>query len=631
MRRTLLAPALASALLLPLAAGPVGAAAPPVVEAAAGAFGTRYNDCLVLFHGLDLQTVSVPALQAAMEAGTFTSRELTQAYLDRIAAFDLGAVELNSIRTLTDDPLAQADAADRARAAGRTGDLLGIPLLLKDNIGTLDADTTAGSIALAGNRPVRDAPMTAQLREAGAVVLGKTNLSEFANWMSLGMPNGFSSLGGQVVAPYDQGDPSGSSSGSGVSGAMAFAAATFGSETAGSILSPSKVNSLVGIKPTVGMVSRKGIIPLAHSFDTAGPMTRNVTDAAALLSAVSAPDPTDDVTQRAPGGPVPDGDLTPFLRTGSLQGVRLGWSTADEPFDDEEAAVWAAARKALEDRGAELVETDTLANAGLIFLTEIAAIPSEFKFGIADYLRTEAGPVGEGGRPRLLTDDLTGVIAYNQQRPNEIPFGQNLLIASDATPGATESDPTSPATIQAAREVIDTTLQDDDLDAYVAPNVYYAGTGAAAGYPSISVPSGYTPDDELGLEPQAVQFLGTAWSEPALVGFAYDYEQATQVRVPPTVDDSEITESFCTARAAAGPPAAAPAAAPPGSTTPGSTAPGSTAPGSTAPGSTAPGSTAVPAGRALAATGSPAWPAAAGVLLVVAVAAVRRRRTPAAA
>ena len=613
MRRALLAPALATscaaALLLPLAAEPVSAAALPSAQDAGSAFGTRYNDCLVLFHGLDLQTVSVPELQAAMEAGTFTSRELTQAYLDRIAAFDLGAVKLNSIRTLTDDPLAQADAADRARAEGRTGDLLGIPLLLKDNIGTLDADTTAGSIALAGNRPVRDAPMTTQLREAGAVVLGKANLSEFANWMSLTMPNGFSSLGGQVLAPYDQGDPSGSSSGSGASGTMAFAAGTFGSETAGSILSPSHVNSLVGIKPTVGLVSRNGIIPLAHSYDTAGPMTRNVTDAASLLSAVSAPDPTDVVNQRAPGGPAPDGDLTPFLRTGSLQGVRLGFSTADEPFDDAEAEVWAAARAALEARGAELVETDTLADFGNIFLTELAAIPSEFKAGLNKYLQTEAGPVGEGGRPELVPDDLTGVIAYNQQRPDEIPFGQDLLIASDATPGLTENDPSSVVTILAARQVIDDTLTADDLDAYVAPNVFYSGTGAAAGYPSVTVPSGYVPDDVLGLDPQAIQFLGTAWSEPALVGFAYDYEQATKVRIPPTVDDPEITAAFCAARASAAVPGAAPVPAQPG------------------PAAAAPAAAPATGGRALAATGATAWPAGAGLLLVVTVAAVRRRRT----
>jgi amidase len=508
---------------------------------------SRYNDCLVLFHGIDLQTVTVPQLQAAMGKGTFTSRQLTQAYLARIRAFNLGGVKINAIRAITDDVLAQADAADRARKSGRRSALLGIPLLLKDNVDTTDADTTAGSIALAGNRPPRDAPLVSQLRAAGAVILGKTNLSEFANWMSEGMPNGFSSLGGQVLAPYDQGDPSGSSSGSGAAGTLAFAAATIGTETSGSILSPSKVNSMVGIKPTVGLVSRGGVIPLAHSFDTAGPIARDVTDAAYVLSAVSAPDPTDVVNQRAPGGPPPGHDFTRSLVPRALKGARIGYSTADAPSNAAEAKIWANALTTLRAQGATLVATDTLANYGLVSLTELGGIPSEFKYGLAHYLATEAGPVGPRGRAPLLTDDLTGIIAFNQMHSAKIPYGQSLLIASDATAGLTETDPSSTVTILGARQVIDMTLKADKLDAYVAPDVAYAGTGAAAGYPSITVPTGYTTATPVGTTPHGIQFLGTAWSEPTLVKLAYGYERSSKARVPATVNDPAITAGACAA------------------------------------------------------------------------------------
>ena len=532
--------------LLPCLLAPVivltGVGAPALAAPAPA----RYHDCLVLFNGLDLQTVTVPQLQAAMGEGRFTSRQLTQAYLARIRAYDHGRVQINAIRSLSDDVLKQAGAADAARLSGRRGPMLGIPVLLKDNVDTIDADTTAGSIALAGNRPARDATLVTELRTAGAVLLGKTNLSEFANWMSLGMPNGFSSLGGQVVAPYNQGDPSGSSSGSAAGGTLAFAAVTIGTETSGSILSPSQVNSMVGLKPTVGLVSRKGVIPLAHSFDTAGPIARNVTDAATLLSAISRPDSSDVVNQRAPGGPPPGHDFTRTLRTGALQGARLGYSTADEPTDPASAKIWDAARSALVARGATLIVTDTLSTAGSTSLTEIAGIPSEFKAGLGDYLATQAGPVGPQGRPALVTNDLTGVIVYNQQHSAKIPYGQNLLEASDLTAGATVDDPSSTATILAARLIINKTLATDSLDAYIAPDVAYAGSGAAAGYPSITVPTGYTPAP-IGTAPHGIQFLGGAWSEPRLIGLAYDYEQATHARVPATVHDPAITSGSCAA------------------------------------------------------------------------------------
>jgi len=498
-----------------------------------------YGDCLVLLDGIDLQTATIPQLQTAMVAGTITSRRLTEAYLGRIAAYDHGGVKINAIRTLTDDALAQADAADAARAQGHTGPLLGIPLLLKDNIDTTDADTTAGSIALAGNRPPKDAPLVTQLRAAGAVILGKTNLSEFANWMSVGMPNGFSSLGGQVIAPYDQGDPSGSSSGSAAGGTLAFAAGTFGTETSGSILSPSTVNSMVGIKPTVGLVSRSGIIPLAHSYDTAGPIARDVTDAAVELSAVDGADPSDSVY--LPSGTAPAGHhYTADLRAGALRGARIGYSASDEPGDVASAAVFDAALAQLRAAGATLVATDTLANTSLASLTEVAGIPSEFKYGVQDYLAHDAAPAST--RTPLLTQDLTGIIAYNQEHSAQIPYGQSLLMASDATTGATQDDPSSTATITGNRATIDNALSANTLDAYVAPDAAYAGTGAAAGYPSITVPDGYTAG---GKTPHGLQFLGTAFSEPRLIGLAYSYEQASHARIPATVADPQITSLTC--------------------------------------------------------------------------------------
>jgi amidase len=507
----------------------------PAVTAHAAA---PYGDPLVTVAGIDLQTATIPQLEAAMASGRLTSRQLTQAYLDRIAYFDHGCVKVNAVRTLTDDALAQADAADAARRAGRTGPLLGIPIMLKDNIGTTDADTTAGSIALAGNRPPHDAPLTSQLRAAGAVILAKTNLSEFANWMALRMPNGFSSLGGQVLNPYTKGDPSGSSSGSGAGGTLAYAAGTFGTETSGSVLSPSAANSMVGIKPTVGVVSRTGIIPLAHSYDTAGPITRDVTDAAVLLTAVSGPDPADSVFLEAAGSPPPGHDYTSALKPTALHGARIGYSQADvSALSSDGQAVFNRALADMTKAGATLVPFDTLSNTSAGGLTELGGIFSEFKFGIKDYLANAAGPAGPKGRPVLVTDDLTGIIVYNQQNSSRIPYGQDMLIASDATAGATADDPSSAVTIEAARANIDTAFSQNGITAYVGPDASYANIGAAAGYPSVDVPIGYTNN---ATTPMGMQILGQAWTEPALIGFAYSYEQATHRRVPATVADPAL-------------------------------------------------------------------------------------------
>lgn len=480
------------------------------------------KECRASVAGLNLQSATIPQLRKALTSGKTSSRALVQAYLDRIRAYD---GHVNSIRALNPHALRIAAKLDAARAAGRTrGPLHGIPVLLKDNINTLDMPTTAGSIALKGSIPLAEATITTKLEDAGAIILGKTNLSEFANWVDLSMPNGYSSLGGQVRNPYNNGDPSGSSSGSGVAGTMAFATGTVGTETSGSILSPSVANSLVGIKPTTGLLSRYGIIPLAPSFDTAGPMTRTVTDAAVLLGAMAGVDELDARTADSADAP---SDYTKFLDDSALEGVRLGYSSSNN-------VLFNAALEVLEKQGATLVETDNLSNTSLVGLTEIGLIPNEFKASLNQYL---ADLTPDTLRVRTLSD----IIAYNEEHPDKVKYGQNLLIASDAMPGVYHPA-TAEATIQSSRAAIDATLLADDLDAIVAPGNTYANVSAAAGYPTVVVPAGYAGE---GRDPFGLSFLADGYSEPRLISFAYDYEQATQLRIPPTEVNAILVPKRC--------------------------------------------------------------------------------------
>lgn len=500
-----------------------GIAVTPSVAAPAAPkpVGSPAADCRARIAGLDLQTTTVTQLQAAMAAGRLTSRALTTAYVERIRAYDKPT---NSIRVLSPTALVEAGLRDRERKAGKVrGPLHGIPVLLKDNIGTRTVPTTAGSIALEGNIPKAEAHVTAQLRAAGAVILGKTNLSEFANWMAIGMPNGYSSLGGQVLNAYALGDPSGSSSGSGVAGSMAFATATLGSETSGSILSPSEVNGLVGVKPTHGLVSGAGVIPLAHSFDVVGPMTRNVTDAAAVLSAIAGPDPRDPATASSTRT-----DYLAALRGASLKGVRLGYSSASESDP-----LFAEALSSLRALGAELVaggdEYDAL---GFVGLTEIAEIPNEFKTGLNAYLATEAGPLKSGVRT------MSDIRAYNNEHPDRVKYGQSWLDVSDTQPGVyAVTDGPVAVTRASSRAAIEGVLLKDGLDAIIAPGPAYANVGAAAGYPTVIVPNGTLNDDTKA---EGLSFLGTAFDEADLLRYAAAYEKATQRRVPPTVGNPEL-------------------------------------------------------------------------------------------
>ena len=491
----------------------------------AGAAVPRDGDCLRTHAGLDLQSVHIGELQNALDAGRTTSVALVDAYLRRIEAYDRSGPALNSIRVIDPAARARAAALDAQRKAGTVlGPLHGIPVLLKDNIGTTAVPTTAGSIALEGSIPLREAFVTERLEAAGAIVLGKANLSEFANWVALGMPNGYSSLGGQVLNAHDLGDPSGSSSGSGVAASMAFATGTFGSETSGSILSPSNANGVVGIKPTVGLVSRAGIIPLAPSFDTAGPMTRTVHDAAVLLGAVAGPDDRDPATIASAEHLPEKGDYRPFLLETALEGVRLGYSegSGDEVFEQALAD--------LEALGAELVPIDSFEATAFAGLSEIAAIPNEFKWSLNRYLAEET--VDD-----LRVKTLSEIIAFNEQHPDKVKYGQNLLEASDATPGLEAlSIAQSTPTVLSARAAIDAALLEGDVDAIVAAGPANANIGAAAGYPTVIVPAGYAAE----VRPQGVSFLGPAWSEPQLIGFAYAYEQATQRRQAPTTINPDL-------------------------------------------------------------------------------------------
>lgn len=497
-----------------------------------------------VFGGVDLQTATIPQLQASMDAGTLTSRRLVEEYVRRIAAYDSSGPKLNAVRQLTTDALAQADALDvERRRTGSRGPMHGIPVLLKDNIGTIDAPTTAGSIALEGSIPLREAFLTERLRAAGAVILGKANLSEFANWVSLTMPSGYSSLGGQVLNPYHFGDPSGSSSGSGVAAAMALATVTVGTETSGSILSPSLANSVVGIKPTVGVISRAGIIPLAPTFDTPGPITRTVTDAAILLGAMTGIDPRDAKTAESEGKLPPNSDYRPFLRADGLRGARIGVSDSDrDALNAEEQALWDAALATLERAGATVVhsQTDTLSttkNAGLV---EIAVIPNEFKHYLNRYLAEETVP-------DLRVKTLTEIIAFNKQHPDKVKYGQNLLQISDLTLGNVD-EPTAVASrttaMEGSRAAIEVAMLVDDLDAILAPENVDVNVGAAALYPSIAVPAGYTDD---GTQPFGITFMGTAYAEPTLISFAYAFEQASAPRVRPT----NVNRALCTGHPAA--------------------------------------------------------------------------------
>ena len=496
------------------------------------------RDCLGKIAGLDLQRATIKQISKALASDRVTSTQLVKAYVKRIKAYD---PKLNSVRHLdVKGALKKAGRIDRILSRNTDEGhppMFGVPILLKDNVNTKDMPTTAGSIALKGSVPKNDAFIVKKLEKAGAIVLGKLNLSEFAGWVSLGMPPGYSSLAGQVHNAYQYTwTPSGSSAGSGVAASMAFAPATIGTETSGSILSPSDANSIVGIKPTTGLVSRTGILPLSPSFDTAGPMVRNVTDAAIVLSAIAGTDKADARTAEANENMPKAGDYTRFLKSKALKGARIGVSEQDvESLGADEQALFVRALKDLEKQGAELVSTDMLNFSKWAGLAEIAFIPNEFKASLNHYLETQTSD-------KLRVRTLSDIVAYNEEHPKKMKYGQDLLEASDATPGRSELEPASQAAIHAARVAIDGTLVANDLDAIVAPGPAYANVSAAAGYPTVMVPGGYSKGSSF---PMGVSFLGSAWDEPELISYAYDYEQASKRRIPPTNFNADLRKTGC--------------------------------------------------------------------------------------
>lgn len=490
-----------------------------------------------------MQEYTITELQDKMRSGELTARSLTEQYLERIEAIDRQGPALNSIIEINPDALQIADTLDQERAQGSLrGALHGIPILLKDNIDTADRTTTAsGSLALEVSRPAQDAFLAVRLREAGAILLGKSNLSEWANFRSTQSVSGWSSRGGQTFNPYalDR-NPSGSSSGSAVAVAANLCAAAVGTETDGSIISPSQTNGIVGIKPTVGLVSRSGVIPISHSQDTAEPIARTVADAAVLLGVMTGVDPRDPVTESSQGKSY--NDYTQFLMKDGLKGARIGVSRNLFGFDPHVDKLMEDCLEVMKSLGAELIDPADVETAKEIHASEIEVLLYEFKADLNAYLSS----LGPAARVHSLEE----LIAYNEQNKDRVMpfFGQERMLK------AQEKGPLTDEAYQKALETnhrmardegIDAALQKHQLDAIVAPAggpawlIDYingdcvGGSGssspaAVAGYPNITVPAGHV----YGL-PVGINFFGTAFAEPILIRLAYAFEQATHFRRPP--------------------------------------------------------------------------------------------------
>ncbi|BDU15775.1 amidase [Lysobacter auxotrophicus] len=488
--------------------------------------------------GFAFAEVGIDELQARMGRGELTSHALTQAYLDRIAAIDDAGPTLNAVIELNPAALKEADALDAERKAGRVrGPLHGVPVLLKDNIDATPMANSAGSLALASHHPRTDAFVVARLREAGAVILGKTNLSEWANFRSSRSSSGWSARGGQTRNPYalDR-SPCGSSSGSGAAVAASLAAAAVGTETDGSIVCPSSVAGLVGIKPTVGLVSRSGIIPISHSQDTAGPMARSVADAAILLSAMVGRDETDAATSESTGRAI--FDYHARLNRDGLRGARIGVLRKSMGFHPAADAALERSLEAMRQAGAEIVDVE-LPTAGQWNDAEMDVLLYEFKHGLNGYLSRSGAPV----------NSLAALIEYNRRNAQtEMPFFAQELFERAQAKGTLDEmayiDARSKARRLAGAEGLEAVLSASTLDAIVAPATAPAwlidpvngdhflgegyGAAAVAGTPSITVPMG----DYFGL-PMGIVFMGAAWSEPRLIELAYAFEQKTKARKAP--------------------------------------------------------------------------------------------------
>lgn len=499
--------------------------------------------------GIDIDRATIPQLRLAMQQGRLTAVDLVQCYLHRI---DMLNPRLHAVISVSPTALDDARTADQARKDGDPRPLLGIPVLLKDNIDTAALPTTAGSLALTGHHPVGDAVIVANLKAAGAIVLGKANLSEWANFRSHDSSSGWSAVGGQTNNPYalDR-NPCGSSSGPAVAAAASLAAVAVGTETDGSIVCPAGVNGVVGIKPTLGLVSQTGIVPISHEQDAAGPIARNVTDAAVLLAALARPGRA--AAGRTAAAPEPTG-YPGFLDRHALRGARIGvWRQGNFGVSSATDVVMEAALERLPALGATVVEDTNIPYLTDVYGAEVTALSCEFKHHINDYLAT---------RPGISARTLADLIAFNDAHAaTELQwFGQDIFLTAQATSGDL-SDPVhlvarETATRQ-ARTGIRETLVTHRLDAILAPtnsppwptdlvngdhHMLGSSTPAAvSGFPSITVPAGYV----HGL-PVGMSLIGDAWSEPKLIALAYAWEQATQLRVPPTFPPSIPREGLGT-------------------------------------------------------------------------------------
>ena len=511
---------------------------------------TKFGVALSVFLGLwfpsaaaayDPQEKSLSELEADLVAGRTTSVELVKLYERRIARLN---PSLHAVIALNPDALAIAKAADAARLAGKPqGPLAGLPILVKDNIETADPmATTAGSLALKDNVSGRDAPMVARLRAAGAIILGKTNLSEWANIRSSHSISGWSAIGGQARNPYalDR-SPCGSSAGSGVAAAASLAGAAIGTETDGSVTCPAAINGLVGLKPTVGLVSRTHIVPISHSQDTAGPMTRDVRDAALLLGVMAGSDPADPATAQADAHRT---DYLAGLRPDALKGVRIGVARFAAGFHPETDKVFDQALATLTAAGATLVEIDRRPTDQDVGKLEKLVLGTELKADLNAYLATTSPE-------RVASRSLADLIAFDKAHAQqEMPlFGQELFELAEMTGGLSD-----PAYLQAKADAhrlagpegIDALLKIHQVSVLVAPTLGPAwlidpvlkdrfvgggagGFAAVAGYPHLTVPMG-----QVGGLPVGLSFVGPAWSEASLLAYGYAFEQAAHARTPPT-------------------------------------------------------------------------------------------------
>jgi amidase len=490
----------------------------------------------------ELEEMTITELQNGMQSGKYTARSLVKKYLDRIDDVDKNGPELNSVIELNPDAMSIADKLDDERKAGRVrGPLHGIPILIKDNIDTADRMmTTAGSLALVGSKPAQDAFVAKKLRDAGAVILGKTNLSEWANFRSSHSSSGWSGRGGQTQNAYVlERNPCGSSSGSGSAAAANLCAAAIGTETDGSVVCPSSANSLVGIKPTVGLVSRSGIIPISHSQDTAGPMARTVSDAAILLGAITGIDSSDAATRSSDGKSFTD--YTQFLNRDGLRGARLGIARKYFGFSDRVDKLMNDRIADLKKLGAVVVDPADIPTSGKFDDSELEVLLYEFRADLNAYL----GRLGTSAQVHSLKE----VIAFNEKnREREMPyFGQDLFIKAEAKGPLTDRkylQALQKNHLLSRAQGIDFIMRKHRLDAMIAPTGGpawptdwingdhftggYSSASAVAGYPHITVPAGYV----YGL-PVGISFFGAAWSESKLIKYAYAFEQATKARQPP--------------------------------------------------------------------------------------------------